>query len=85
MSESDAPPPTRSFMDDPDIEWKYGRPDYTTVNQKYMAERKMRHTEESLEKIVENLVKTWEMESTHKTNLKVGNCVIIDSLNVILR
>ena len=68
---NEAPPPTRFFMDDPDIEWEYGPPDFTTDNKKYMAERKMRHPEGSLAKIVENLVKTWEMESTHKTNIKV--------------
>ena len=67
----DAPPPTRSFMDDPNTAWKYGPPDFSTVNAKYMAERSMRHQEGSLEKIVENLVKTWEMESTHKIDKKV--------------
>ena len=71
MSEVEAPPPTRSYMDDPGIEWKEARPDYSAVNRKYMAERKMRHPEGSLEKTVENLVKTWEMESTHKPNPKV--------------
>ena len=68
---SDAPPPTRSYMDDPGIAWKYGLPEYDAVNRKYMAERTQRHVEGSLEKSVENLVKTWEMESTHKADSKV--------------
>jgi hypothetical protein len=58
-------------MDDPDIEWRSVRPSYDLVNQKYLKERSRFHAAGSLEKLVENLVKTWEMESTHKTNAKV--------------
>ena len=65
--------PTRQFMDDPNIKWRSGKPNYDDVNKKYMEERTMKHTEGSLEKIVENLVKTWEMESTHKIDAKVSN------------
>ena len=66
-------PPVRSFMDDPDIEWKFGhKPDFTLTDLKYMSERSKHHKPDSLEKIVENLVKTWEMESTHKINIKVN-------------
>ena len=58
-------------MDDPDIEWRLVRPNYGLVNQKYLKERTRFHKAGSLEKLVEDLVKTWEMESTHKINAKV--------------
>lgn len=58
-------------MDDPDIEWKAEKPDYTAVNAKYMKEKLNQHKADSVEKLVENLVKTWEMESSHKGNPKV--------------
>ena len=64
--------PVRSFMDDPSIEWRKSRPNYDKANAKYLAERSRHHLEGSLEKVVENLVKTWEMESTHKINPKVN-------------
>ncbi|XP_033760563.1 pathogen-related protein-like [Pecten maximus] len=58
--------PVRKHMDDPNIQWNHGKPDYTIVNEKYLKERSKTHPVGSLEKIVENLVKTWEMESSHK-------------------
>jgi hypothetical protein len=62
--------PERSFLDDDSVEWRVGKPDYTLVNKKYVKECKARHPEGSLAKTVENLVKTWEMEMTHKTRLQ---------------
>lgn len=58
--------PVRSFMDDPDIKWRYGKPDYSLANLLYFKGRQKYHPEGSLENIVENLVKTWEMERSHK-------------------
>ncbi len=59
--------PTRSFMDDPDTEWRFGGPpDYSLTNLFYLKQRSKEHPEDSLEKVVENLVKTWEMERSHK-------------------
>ncbi|XP_064599519.1 uncharacterized protein LOC135466047 [Liolophura sinensis] len=62
--------PVRSYMDDPNIQWKTGKPDYSAVNEKYLKERTKHHKLDSMEKFVENLVKSWEMESTHKINPK---------------
>lgn len=63
--------PVRMYMEDPDIHWRMGfKPSYDMVNRKYLNERTQRHLAGSLEKIVENLVKTWEMESTHKIDPK---------------
>ena len=72
MTSAGENPPERSFMDDPNINWRYEKPDFNTVNEKYMKERSRNHKAGSLEKLVENLVKTWEMESTHKIDLNVS-------------
>jgi hypothetical protein len=56
--------PVRSFMDDPEIKWRFGGPpDYSLTNLMYLKGRSKAHPEGSLEQIVENLVKTWEMET----------------------
>ncbi len=54
-------------MDDPSIKWRFGGPpDYTLANLEYMMGKTKHHDEGSLELVVENLVKTWEMERSHK-------------------
>ena len=59
--------PVRSHMDDPNIKWRFGdAPDYTLANLAYLKGKTMNHPEGSLPLIVENLVKTWEMERSHK-------------------
>ncbi|KAL4218190.1 hypothetical protein ACF0H5_022926 [Mactra antiquata] len=59
--------PERAYLDDPTTVWRDGiKPDYSVVDRKYMAERSTNHKPGSLERIVENLVKTWESESAHK-------------------
>ena len=63
--------PTRSHMDDPSIVWKFAKPDYTVVDKTYMDGRIRRHKIGSQEKLVEDLVKTWEMESNHKMDATV--------------
>ena len=64
--------PIRSFMDNPKTKWRLGHaPDYTKVDNQFMAERKRFHKPGSLEETVENLVKTWEMEASHKLDPKV--------------
>ncbi len=76
MSEiNEESPVVRSHIDDPDIEWRQGVPDFSKVDKKYMQERIKKHPPGSLEKIVENLVKTWEMEASHKVNPKVGRAM----------
>ncbi|CAG2212485.1 unnamed protein product [Mytilus edulis] len=62
--------PVRSGMDDPNTKWRHGKPDYTVVNNKFMREKSKNHQTGSLEKTVEDLVKSWEMESSHKYDLK---------------
>lgn len=59
--------PNREFMDDPNTEWRHGKcPDYTLADLNYMKGKSQNHAEGSLERIVEDKVKTWEFEITHK-------------------
>lgn len=52
-------------------EWRNGEPpNYTEVREKCENERTTCHKKGSLEQIVENVVKNWEIESTKKVNLK---------------
>ena len=47
------------------------------VNDKYMRERSPKHAADSLEKVVENLVKTWEMEAMHKVDMEVRDILLL--------
>ena len=71
MSDSTSGCPYRQYMDEPEIQWREGKPDYTKVNKAYLEGRTRTHKEGSLEKIVEDLVKTWEMAASHKTRIEV--------------
>ena len=68
--------PVRSHMDDPKIKWRTVKPNYSVVNEMYLKERTRFHPVDSLEKLVENLVKTWEMESTHKIDAQVSHWLV---------
>ena len=66
--EFDYKEPVRSFMDNvPESNWRFGgKPDYSLTNLLFLKQRTKKHGEGSLEETVENLVKTWEMERSHK-------------------
>jgi len=57
--------PDRGDLDNPNIRWRAGKPDYTVTNLAYMLGKTKNHVAGSLEVTVENLIKTWEMEATH--------------------
>lgn len=44
-------------------------PDYTLANTTFLQGKTQNHKAGSLEELVENLVKTWEMEATHKLDM----------------
>ena len=58
--------PDRGNLDDPTILWKEGKPDYTIADLHYLLGKTKNHKSGSLEEFVENFIKTWEMEATHK-------------------
>jgi len=63
--------PNRAFLDRPDTEWRFGGPpDYSLTNYLFLKERTHHHKPGSLEEVVENLVKTWEMERSHKVDCR---------------
>lgn len=56
--------PLRSLID-PSLNWKNGVPNYDLADLLYFQGKSKNHSETSLESVVENLVKKWEMECTH--------------------
>jgi len=58
--------PDRGNLDDPCIMWKEGKPDYTIADLHFLLGKTKNHPSGSLEQYVENFIKTWEMEATHK-------------------
>jgi len=75
--------PERSFMDDPNIKWRFGdKPDYSLTNLKYLKERSKIHPDGSLEQVVENLVKTWEMERSHKVEASSHQSVDVEKFRI---
>lgn len=58
--------PDRGNLDDPFIMWKEGKPDYMIADLHYFLGKTKNHSPGSLEFFVENFIKTWEMEATHK-------------------
>lgn len=56
--------PARSAID-PNRPWREGVPTYDAADLAYLRGRTIVHAEGSLEDIVENAIKTWEMEATH--------------------
>ena len=54
------------------IQWRTSKPNFAKVDRYFMKEKSRNHKENSLEMMVENLVKTWEMEASHKVQAKVN-------------
>ena len=76
--------PDRSFMHDEEgIQWRFGGPpDYSLTNYLFLKERTKMHPEGSLELVVENLVKTWEMERSHKVDSSQHRSVDQDAFEI---
>ena len=56
------------LMQDEGVAWRYDqRPDYSRTNSSLAKERKFNHADGTLDAIVHNLVKTFEMEASFKT------------------
>ncbi|KAF6261999.1 pathogen-related protein [Scenedesmus sp. NREL 46B-D3] len=68
MAAADPFVPERNYLDgEPDHVWRNGKPDYTVVNQAYLAGKTRNWVAGSLGAVVESVVKTLEMEISHKT------------------
>ncbi|MFQ4142902.1 ester cyclase [Chlorogloeopsis sp. ULAP02] len=67
------------LANDEGVEWREGqRPDYTYTNQFLHKESQYQHSEGSLEAIAQNLVRTFEMEASHKSNPQQWLSIVSD-------
>ncbi|MDJ0635859.1 MAG: ester cyclase [Xenococcaceae cyanobacterium MO_188.B29] len=68
---------------DDGVEWRDGeRPDYSMTNISLAREKQCNHAEGSLNAIAENLVKTFEMEASFKTNPQQWISVVADKFRM---
>ncbi|GMJ10108.1 hypothetical protein like AT1G78780 [Hibiscus trionum] len=77
----------RSFLDDEgdNVQWRHGGPPaYDVVNQLFEQGRTKEWEAGSLEEIVQNAVKTWEMELSHKVRLQDFRSINHDKFKLIV-
>lgn len=68
---------------DPHVEWRYQTPpDYSLTNQYLKQQSKYNHLEGSLEAIVQNLVRAFEMEASYKTNPQQWVSIVADKFRM---
>ena len=68
---------------DDGVEWRDGeRPDYSMTNISLAREKQCNHAEGSLNAIAENLVRTFEMEASFKTNPQQWISVVADKFRM---
>ena len=66
------------IAEDTEVTWRSQRPDYSYINQFRKQQSQCNHAEGSLNAIAHNLVRTFEMEATHKTNPQQWLSVVSD-------
>ena len=65
------------------IQWRYGKqPDYTRSNENLAKESTQNHAENSLEALVQNLVRTFDVEANFKTNSQQWISVVQDKFRM---
>ena len=74
--------PNRGNLDDENIKWRHGKPVYVKANLAYLKGKSKNHGPNSLERVVEDLVKTWEMEASHKIDYKQWDTVDHENYSV---
>ncbi|XP_042030114.1 pathogen-related protein [Salvia splendens] len=77
----------RSFLHDEakNIEWRHGGPPiYDAVNKLFEEGRTKEWPKGSLEEVVQNAIKSWEMEFSHKTNIKDFKTINPDKFKLIV-
>jgi predicted ester cyclase len=68
---------------DQGVEWRDGsRPDYSHTNKYLQKERQYNHAEGSLNAIAHNLVRTFEMEASFKTNPQQWISIVTDKFKM---
>jgi hypothetical protein len=74
--------PDRGCLDNPEINWRHGKPNYTMVNLAYLKGKTCEHAKDSLEMVIENAVKKWEMEASHKVDTRQWETIVHDEYSV---
>lgn len=74
--------PDRGNLEDSTIKWRYGKPDYAIANLAYLMGKSQCHAKGSLEILIENAVKTWEMEASHKVDTAQWGTVIQEKYKI---
>ncbi|MEH2039482.1 SnoaL-like polyketide cyclase [Nostoc sp.] len=68
---------------DEEVHWREGkRPDYSYTNEFLHQESKFQHPEGSLEAIAQNLVRTFEMEASNKSNPQQWLSIVTDKFKM---
>ena len=71
------------LSNDEGVEWRNGkRPDYSHTDQFLHQESQYKHPADSLEAIVQNLVRTFEMEASHKVNPQQWLSIVADKFQM---
>jgi len=66
------------------VEWRYQEPpDYSRTNETLRRESQYNHLEGSLEAIVQNLVRAFEMEASYKSNPQQWISIVTDKFRMI--
>ncbi|CAF0847395.1 unnamed protein product [Adineta ricciae] len=62
-----------------DVKWRTGIPNYARAHNFFQKHKTTNHKAGSLEDIVQNLVKNWEKEASHKTDPRQWDTVDLDN------
>ncbi|MCB2263017.1 MAG: ester cyclase [Candidatus Thiosymbion ectosymbiont of Robbea hypermnestra] len=66
------------------IVWRYGkRPDYSKTDRTLRAQARNNHPKGSLEDVVQNLVRTFEVEATYKLKPEQWTSIVLDEFRMV--
>lgn len=74
----------RDYKPVANTKWRFGLPNYSRVNQLYFEGRSKKHAANSLEAVVEKVVKNWEVETHHISDVNQWQTVDVSKLTVQL-
>lgn len=72
----------RDYVPKAGVPWRHGKPNYVRVNKAYFEGRTKTHPEGSLEKVVQTLVKNWEVEAHHIADTKFWQTMNVDKFQL---
>lgn len=68
----------------PDTKWRFGKPNYSRVNAAYFKNRSKQHKDGTLESVVSKIVKNWEVESHHVSDIKQWKTMEVTNFKISL-